>query len=138
MTRMRAIALSAALAWLGCAGTGGGMAGVVSGTIVLQTDAVLPEQARIEVQLLDVSRRDSPAIILAEQIFDSDGAQPPFEFELVPEGVFDDSHDYEVHARIEAADQLLFITKRRFPALTHGNPSELEVVVERVPLHTAP
>lgn len=106
----------------------------VTGTITYLQRIALPPNARVEVKLQDVSRQDAPAQTLATQIIPLEGRQVPIPFELVysPEQI-DASHTYAVQARILVDDQLWFITTSRYAVLTQGNPTRIDLMVERTP-----
>ncbi|HEY9663382.1 MAG TPA: YbaY family lipoprotein, partial [Allocoleopsis sp.] len=106
----------------------------VTGTITYLQRIALPPNARVEVKLQDVSRQDAPAQTLATQIIPLEGRQVPIPFELVysPDQI-DASHTYAVQARILVDDQLWFITTSRYAVLTQGNPTRIDLTVERTP-----
>jgi uncharacterized lipoprotein YbaY len=75
----------------------------------------LPPGAKIEVQLVDVSRADAPAIILAEQTIITDGQQVPIPFQLTynPNQI-NPRYFYAVQARILINKQLRWINTDRY------------------------
>src|SRR5258708_34753519 len=59
--------------------------GVVTGTVTYRQRIALPRQAVVQVQLLDVSKADAPAIVIAEQTIETktscvDGMETEQEF----------------------------------------------------------
>src|SRR5690606_3762314 len=86
----------------------------VSGTLIYREREALPEDARIHVQLLDVSLMDAPAKVLSEKTFHSGGRQVPIPFTLTfkPAGI-DARHHYAVRGEIHAADGRLRWTTMR-------------------------
>ena len=61
---------------------GGTSVARVTGTVTYRERIALPPTAVIKVQLVDVSRADTPAIVLGEQITQAAGKQVPFAFEI--------------------------------------------------------
>ena len=107
----------------------------VTGSVAYRERIALDPSAEIVVQLLDVSRMDVAAVVLAEQRLRAGGNQVPFTFELsVDPARIDPRMRYTVSARILQGDRLLFITDTAHPVLTqrHGNTASLMLVrVER-------
>lgn len=100
----------------------------ITGTVAYRERIALDPSAEIVVQLLDVSRMDVAAVVLAEQRFRADGRQVPFPFELrVDPARIDPRMRYTVSARILQDGQLLFITDTSHPVLTYreGNTASL-------------
>lgn len=103
----------------------------VTGSVAYRERIALDPSAEIVVQLLDVSRMDVAAVVLAEQRIRADGRQVPFPFELsVDPARIDPRMRYTVSARILQGDQLLFITDTAHPVLTQrqGNTASLMLV----------
>jgi uncharacterized lipoprotein YbaY len=105
----------------------------VTGTVTYLPRIALPPNAVLEVQLVDVSRADAPAITLASQSIVTGGRQVPIPFELVynPDQI-DPRMSYAVQARISVDDELQFINTRRFSVISQGNPNQVDVVVDPV------
>jgi uncharacterized lipoprotein YbaY len=105
----------------------------VTGTVTYLERMALPPGAVVTVQLADVSLADAPAELLSQQVITTTGEQPPFPFTLPYDPAqIDERFDYAVQARIELDGQLLFINTERYAVITKGNPTEIEVVVQRV------
>lgn len=103
----------------------------VTGTVFYLPRIALPPNAVIAIELVDVSRADAPAIILASQQIASQGRQVPFPFQLIYDPKQIDSRlVYAVQARITVDGALRFITTSQVPVITSGNPSEVEVRVD--------
>jgi heat shock protein HslJ/uncharacterized lipoprotein YbaY len=109
-------------------------ANAVTGTVSYLPRIALPPEAVIEVQLVDVSRADAPALVIATQTIVAGGRQVPFAFELPYDPAqIDERYSYAVQARITVNDQLRFITTERFSVITRGNPTQdVEVLVRPV------
>jgi uncharacterized lipoprotein YbaY len=109
--------------------------GVLTGTVTYLVRSALPDDAVVRVQLVDVSRADAPATVLAEQEIVTGGQQVPIPFELQYDpAAIDPRFTYAVQARIEIGGQLAFINTTAHQVLTRGNPAtDVEVLVEPVP-----
>lgn len=105
----------------------------VTGVITYQPRIALPPNAVVEVSLVDVSRADAPAIVLASQKGFTAGRQVPLPFTLIyaPDQI-EPRYSYAVQARITVEGQLRFINTSRIPVITQNHPSSVEVVVEPV------
>jgi putative lipoprotein len=87
----------------------------------------------VEVQLADVSRADAAAVVLGEQTIETRGKQVPFAFEIRYDAArIEANHTYAVQARIEVDGQLRFISDQRYPVITRGAPTKVDVVVRPV------
>ena len=106
--------------------------GVLTGTVTYRVRRALPDDAVVQVKLVDVSRADAPAPVLAEQEIVTGKKQVPIPFELQYDPTaIDPRFTYAVQARIEIGGQLRFITKQMYGVLTRGYPvTEVEVIVE--------
>lgn len=108
--------------------------GQVEGSLTYRERIALPDNARITVTLSDVSKADAPAEVLSSQAFMADGKQVPFNFmlsfakdEIIP------SHTYAVSARIEANNQLMFITDTANHVITDpAATTKLDLVLVKV------
>jgi putative lipoprotein len=121
------------LVLVACASTPRAGPSRLTGTVLYRERITLPLDAVVSVQLQDVSRRDAPAVLLAEQVIQTAGRQVPFAFELTydPAAILP-NHTYVVRAAIRSGDRLLFTTTQQHRVLSAGQPSSVEVVVERV------
>jgi len=105
---------------------------VVSGSVFYRERMALPPDAVITVKLVDVSRQDAPATVLAEQVIEPEASVPvEFALEYDPAAI-DDRMSYAVQARIESGGELMFINTEHIPVITRGGPTEdVEVLVHR-------
>lgn len=100
------------------------------GTVNYRERMALPSSATILVQLVDVSKADAPAEVLAEDRITSATASPiPYRLQ------FDQSRiklgrSYALQARISDGDQLLFINTTRH-AVFAGGRNNTRILVER-------
>ncbi|SEB22968.1 YbaY family lipoprotein [Variovorax sp. YR216] len=105
----------------------------VTGTVAYRERIALDPSAEIVVQLLDASRMDAPAAVLAEQRIRADGRQVPIGFELsVDPARIDPRMRYNVSARILQDGKLLFITDRAYPVLTYREGNTASLMLTRV------
>jgi putative lipoprotein len=106
---------------------------MVTGNVTYRERIALPPGARVTVRLLDVSRADAPAEVLAEQVIVPTTQVPvPFSLQYDPARI-DARHRYSVGARIEVEGKLWFVSDTHNGVITEGGPSEVDVVVRRVP-----
>jgi uncharacterized lipoprotein YbaY len=105
----------------------------VTGTVVYRQRIALPPDAVVRVTLVDVSRQDVAATVIAEQVVAQPGQVPiPFALPFDPEQI-DPRFSYAVQARIEAGGRLRFVSTRSYPVITRGHPNRVEVRVDPVP-----
>ncbi len=106
---------------------------VVTGSVFYRERIALPPDAEIIVKLVDVSRADAPAVVLAEQIIVPVGSVPvDFELEYDARQI-DDRMSYAVQARIESGGRLMFTNTEMIPVITRESPTEgVQVLVHRV------
>lgn len=105
----------------------------VSGRVTYRQRSALPPNAVLEVALVDVSRADAPAVVLASQAIVTAGRQVPLPFALTYDpGQIDARLTYAVQARITIDGQLRFINPSQVPVITQGRPSAVEIEVEPV------
>jgi putative lipoprotein len=114
--------------------TGAGAAtSKVTGSITYRERIALPPSALITVQLVDVSRADAPAVLIAEQVIPTQGRQVPFEFVLAYDASrIQPSHTYAVQVRIEDGGKLLFISDTENRVITRDAPGQIDIVVRRI------
>jgi putative lipoprotein len=112
---------------------GGGATARVTGTISYRERIALSPGDVIKVQLVDVSRADSPAVLLGEQVFEAGDRQVPFDFEIPydPAGI-DERMSYAVRARIEREGRLLFISDRHYAVITRGAPTRVDLILKSI------
>ena len=104
----------------------------VTGTVFYRQRIALPPEAVVTVRLVDVSRADAAAIVLAEKELATQGSQVPIPFELSYDAALvDPGSSYQIEARISHGDELLFISTESFPVITRGNPATIAVRVDQ-------
>ncbi len=104
----------------------------VTGTVTYRERVALPPDAELEVTLVDVSRVDAPATVVAKQSIRTAGRNVPIPFEIqYQEREIDPRHTYQIQARISRAGKTMFISDTAYRVLTKGAPGHVEVVVKR-------
>ncbi|WP_163831270.1 YbaY family lipoprotein [Spartinivicinus ruber] len=104
---------------------------IVTGSVSYLQRIALPKEAVVNVQLVDVSLQDAPAIVINEQTYS--GKQVPIQFNLKyqPKEI-KPTHDYAVQANITVNGKLWFINTKRYSVLTKGNEDKADLVLEMV------
>ena len=106
----------------------------VTGTVSYLDRSALPENAVIDVELVDASRADAAAIVLASQSITAGGAQVPFPFSLAYDPAqINPGALVLLQARITIDGQLRYISQTAVPVITNGAPTtDVEVLVSPV------
>lgn len=106
----------------------------VTGVVTYRQRIALPPNAVVEVKLQDVSRADAAAIVLDEQIIQTNGKQVPIPFTLKYDPAkINPSYSYAVSARILVDGKLRWINTARHAVITGGNPTNnVTVLVNQV------
>ena len=106
--------------------------GKVSGTITYRERMALGPDATVEVELRDVSLQDAPSITIAKVTITGPGQVPvSFEIEYDPSAI-DERATYAVRATINDRGQMLFTNTTAYDVITRGNPTHVDMVLERV------
>ena len=104
----------------------------VTGTITYRERMALGPDATVEVELRDVSLQDAPSITIAKVTITGPGQVPvSFEIEYDPSSI-DDRATYAVRATINDRGQMLFTNTTTYDVITRGNPTHVDMVLERV------
>ena len=112
--------------------TSGEMSVKVSGSVTYRQRIAMPLEATVVVSLVDVSRADAPAEVIAKKEIKRT-IQVPIPFELTYDSEkIDQRHDYAVQAQILLGDKVWFTTTTRHVVITKGHPSHVDVVVHMV------
>ncbi|GAA3547805.1 YbaY family lipoprotein [Zobellella aerophila] len=107
----------------------------LTGTLTYQQRIALPDDARVQVTLLDVSLADAPATQLAEHTFVTEGRQVPLPFSLSYDGdAINQAHRYAVRGEIRDAEgRLMWTTDSYYGVLTQGQPTDqVELMLKQV------
>jgi putative lipoprotein len=106
----------------------------VTGTVTYRVRMILPTDALVRVDLVDISRQGAPALTIGLQEIETGGRQVPIPFEIgYRVGNIDPTHTYAVQARILQGRRLLFSSTNTYNVITNGVVGNIEVVVEQGP-----
>jgi putative lipoprotein len=107
------------------------LSGKVTGSVTYRERIALPPDAVLQVALLDVSRMDVAATLIAEQTIVPEHSVPiPFEIVYDPAAI-DSRLVYAVRATIRRGERLLFVTDTHYPVLTRGHGENVDLVLVR-------
>ena len=114
--------------------TGGGEVhtqdNIVNGTVTYHQKIALPRTAVVSVKLLDASRQDVSAILIAEDTIQTRGKQVPIDYNIVYDPTkIREQRTYVVRAEIRDGQRLLFTTDTSYPVITKGNPKVVNITV---------
>lgn len=102
----------------------------LSGTLAYRERIALPPGAEAIVQLLDVSRADAPAVVVAEQRFAIERQVPiPYRLAYDP-ATIEARNAYSVSARIVIGERTLFASDRITPVITHERGNTANVLLK--------
>jgi putative lipoprotein len=80
-----------------------------------------------------VSRQDVAAPVIAETTVHPVGRQVPIPFELrYDPAKIEPNRTYAVRATISSAGKMMFTTTTVYPVITRGNPTEVNLMLQRV------
>ena len=106
----------------------------VMGTVTYRVRMIIPADALVRVDLVDISRPGAPALTIGLQEIETKGRQVPLPFEIAYKtATIDPTRTYAVQARILLGRRLLFTNTTTYKVITNGVVSNIEVVVEQVP-----
>lgn len=104
----------------------------LTGTISYRERMALPETARVEIQILDVSDEDEDPRVVAEKLMDRPGPVPiAFSIPYDPRAI-DAERTYALRIGIRVGEELWFASPFDLRVLTAGNPTRAAVVLDRV------
>ena len=105
----------------------------LNGTLTYRQRIAVPPDTEATVRLVDVSRADAPATVIAETRFRTEGRQAPFPFRLEYDPArIDPRMRYAVSGELRAGGRILFLNTTRHSVLTHGAPSDnVEILLEQ-------
>jgi putative lipoprotein len=107
-----------------------GALGVISGSVAYRERIAMPADAVIRVQLLDISKQDAPASVIAEQRIRPSREVPiPFTVQY-DRSKINRGGIYSIAASIEVDGEIVWRTTTAQLVITNGNPTEnIEIVV---------
>ncbi len=105
---------------------------MIRGKAMYTDNLSLPENAKFEVTLEDVSLMDAPSVVVGETVIDPAG-QIPIAYTIT----FDDEkivlgHRYAVRAKITQDDKLLYMTDTMNPVFTGNDNNNVDLVMKRI------
>ena len=103
--------------------------GAVTGTVWYRERIAMPSDAVVVARVEHV--RNGDAELMAEQLIDRPGNVPvpfqvPFAFDAI-----DAADRYELRIHIAAGEVVQWVTESPVPVITHGAPSQVDVMVVR-------
>ncbi|MGL4447195.1 YbaY family lipoprotein [Shewanella sp.] len=102
----------------------------IKGEAMYRERIALPADAQFIVQLLDVSKMDAPAVVMAERV--SQGARTPMPFRFdMGRDQFTPGHTYAIGARIMHGDTLLFINTQAY-RVDLNSTEAMTILLEKV------
>ena len=106
---------------------------VLSGTITYPEKVALAPNVVVQIQVVDVSRADAPAMVVASTEVLPGGKQIPIAYRLaVKRSAFRPDRRYQVNVRITEGKVLRFITKVAHPLDIDRLPSRFDILVNAV------
>jgi putative lipoprotein len=110
---------------------------VLRGTVNFRERMALPSNVSVVVQLVDVSRADAPAEVIAEdRIVNATGSPIPYRLSF-DHARINLRHRYALQARITDGDRLLFTTTKHH-AIYAGGRNNTRILVHRVSQPASP
>lgn len=105
----------------------------IAGTLSYEEEITLAPESMVTVQLLDVSRDDAPAEVVAEKVFQVPGKPPlPFRIEYDANRVEPD-HRYSLRAEVMEQKRLMFVSDAPYPVLQSSTQPPVDILLKRVP-----
>ncbi|WP_298814391.1 YbaY family lipoprotein [Chloroflexus sp.] len=112
----------------------------LTGIITYRERVLLPADALVTLQIAEVTPTGSGGRVIVEQTFATNGAQPPFRFNLAYNpALIDAGRVYTLQGRIQVQGRTLFTTASLIPVITGNAPrSDINVVMVAVRGATLP
>jgi putative lipoprotein len=106
----------------------------VTGFVSYENNDDLSPTAVLTVKLVDVSRADAPADVIAQQVIQTNGLQVPIAYEVdYDPAKIDPSHRYAIQARIDDQGSVQYTSDRVYPVLTQGAKNTVSIQLTQVP-----
>lgn len=106
---------------------------VINGHITYPEKVAMAPNVVVTIQVVDVSRADAPAVVVATTELYPEGKQIPLSFRLsAKRSAFAKGRRYQVNVRITEGKVLRFITKQAHPLDIDNLPSRFDIVVNAV------
>lgn len=108
--------------------------GKVTGVVSYENNDDLSPTAVLTVKLVDISRADAPADVVAQQVIQTSGLQVPIAYEVdYDASKIDPAHRYAIQARIDDQGSLQYTSDRVYPVLTYGAKDTVSIELTQVP-----
>ncbi|MEI6179751.1 MAG: YbaY family lipoprotein [Chloroflexales bacterium] len=93
----------------------------VSGTLTYRDRVALPANAVVTVQIAEVPTAGRSGLVIAEQRFTTNGAQPPFRYNIPYDSArIDAAKQYTVQANIKLGGQIRYATNTVYRVISQG------------------
>lgn len=104
---------------------------VLQGSIMYELVKSIPSNSTVHLRLINMSA-DSLPTVATEQVFSTEGRQPPIPFSIpIKWEQLDSTKQYELRAEIIAVDgTVLYATEEGAPVLTHNNPEMVHLMLQ--------
>jgi uncharacterized lipoprotein YbaY len=110
---------------------------VVIGTINYRGATSFPRNAKVVLQIVDMSRPMTPSSVISEMTFlDPKPVAWPYQLEYHPQAI-DKAAQYGIFAKVVVGNEVWFATMQAAPVITLGNPSRRDLLLEPVPRRAA-
>ncbi len=136
-TLARALALFLALAAPFALANPDGDETVVIGTLNYRGATSFPRNAKVVLQLVDLSRPMTAASVISEMTFlDPKPVAWPYQLQY-PGQAIDPKGQYGIFAKVVVGNEVWFATLQAAPVITLGNPSRRDLLLEPIPRRAA-
>jgi putative lipoprotein len=98
----------------------------ITGVIAHNHPMEIPLGYKVNIQIEDITKADTPGKSIAQKVIESQGDMLPMPFEVVydPDKINAD-HTYDVKVTIEdSTGAILYTNNSIVPVITHGNPTQ--------------
>jgi len=110
---------------------------VIIGTISYRGATAFPKNAKVVLQLVDLSRPMTSASVISELTFlDPKPVAWPYQLQY-PGAAIDKSSLYGIFAKVVVGSEVWFATLQAAPVITQGHPSKRDLLLEPVPRRAA-
>jgi uncharacterized lipoprotein YbaY len=110
---------------------------VVIGTINYRGATSFPKNAKVVLQLVDMSRPMTPSSVISELTFlDPKPVAWPYQLQY-PAQAINAKAQYGIFAKVVVGNEVWFATLQAAPVITLGNPSRRDLLLEPVPRRAA-
>ena len=110
---------------------------VIIGTISYRGATSVPKNAKVVLQLVDLSRPMTPSSVISELTFlDPQPVAWPYQLQY-PAAAIDKATQYGIFAKVVVGSEVWFATLQASPVITLGNPSKRDLLLEPVPRRAA-